>query len=144
MINSLVTALNQYHTDYNQWPSDLQNISTDQEVTSEDLYDLLRGEDQPTGDNPRRTGYMEFNSKVLRTGAAGPSNKTAVTDPTTADTFVDPWHNDYFIKVDSNYDGVLTDVPDTSANSGNTSASGSVAVWSTGGGTNQRKYITSY
>ncbi|MGF1678357.1 MAG: type II secretion system protein [Candidatus Methylacidiphilales bacterium] len=123
MVSQIKIALTSYQTEYGRWPSMLAG-ATDQQIESDNapFYELLIGRNDTTdNNNPRRIVFMEFNSKALRADA---TSKTPPADLSTANRFVDPWNQAYFIRVDSNYDNVIT-VPGGDINA-------SIAVWSTG------------
>lgn len=119
MVSQLKIALTSYQTEYGVWPSALQGTS-DQEIDGGDIYDILIGNDNSNNDNPRRIVFMEFNSKSLRDASGN-----RVEDPSDATTFVDPWEEEYKIKVDSDYSNRVEGVEGSDIN-------GSIAVWSTG------------
>jgi len=118
MVNQLKIAMTSYQTEYGVWPG---SVTSETAFDADDLYDLLIGEDDPAGDNPRQIVFMEFNSKSLRASA---SDTGPPADPASATLFVDPWNNSYQMALDTNYDNELT-VPSGSIRS-------SVAVWSAG------------
>jgi prepilin-type N-terminal cleavage/methylation domain-containing protein len=122
MVNQLKIALTSYQTEYGVWPTNATEVAFD----AGDLFNLLKGQDDPVGDNPRRIVFMEFNSKALRDGTAGPSNKTPAVDPGTATTFVDPWHQEYQISIDEDYDNSIT------GPTGAGTINSSIIIWSLG------------
>jgi len=122
MVNQLKIALTSYQTEYGVWPSAFG--TTDTTIDGGDIYTLLIGENTDD-ENPRQIVFMEFNSKALRSGTASYSNTTPPANPSDADTFVDPWHQEYKIRVDSNYDNMVEGGPDGDVNA-------SILIWSTG------------
>lgn len=137
MVNQLKIALTSYRTEYGVWPSVFGTEDTT--VNGGAIYALLIGQNVPDGANPRRTVFMEFNSKILRvSGGTSPPD-----DLSTATTFVDPWNQEYQIRVDSDYDNVVSGGPDGDINA-------SILVWSTGKrsgstpNTNVSKFIKSW
>lgn len=124
MVNQLKIAMTSYQTEYGVWP----NITGVNETGFDAglLFDLLQGE-AGVAENPRRIVFMEFNSKSLRVAPASSSNKVPA-DPATADTFVDPWHQEYQMALDTNYDNEIAD-----PSSGSTGAiNASILIWSLG------------
>lgn len=120
MVNQLKIAMTSYQTEYGVWPSS----ATESAFDAGTLFTLLNGND--TTDNPRKIVFMEFNTKSLRTGAAGPTNKLPADPPSSATTFVDPWHNEYQMAVDTDYDNEITGPGSVGV------VNSSVIIWSTG------------
>lgn len=138
MVNQLRTALTQYETEYGIWPTSLRG-SSDQTASSQDLYNTLiaraQGINADHADNPRRIVFMEFNTKILRSGSPSATNRTPPSNPSTATFFVDPWSQLYYFRADSNYDNTIN-LP--SAFSGSVTAS--LIIWSPGP---QKNYVSS-
>jgi len=155
MVNQLRTALVQYETEYGVWPSALAGTGSppaDADATSEDLYDTLIARDAGLNaehaDNTRRIVFMEFNTKILRSGSPGQGNRTAPANPSSATFFVDPWSQLYYFRADSNYDNSIS-LPSPFTGS----LSSSLIIWSPGpqknyssdgGGTEINKFVTSW
>jgi prepilin-type N-terminal cleavage/methylation domain-containing protein len=156
MVNQLRTALVQYETEYGVWPKALRstgNSSEDKEADSVDLYNTLIARDKGLNanheDNPRRIVFMEFNTKILRSGSPSKTNRTPPSNPSQAEFFVDPWNQLYYFKADSNYDNSiqLPQPPFTGV------LASSLIIWSPGpqkdyssdgGGNDINKFITSW
>ncbi|MDX6766996.1 MAG: type II secretion system protein [Candidatus Methylacidiphilales bacterium] len=141
MVNQLRTAMVSYQTEYGTWPGLF--TGTDASTNSGDtaLYNILIGSTSATASdqNPRRIVFMEFNTKVLRSNISS-SNKTPDASGT---KFVDPWHQAYWIQVDSDYNNQIA----VGDNQGTINAS--VAIWSRGpqksyDGTDKTKYVTTW
>jgi prepilin-type N-terminal cleavage/methylation domain-containing protein len=153
MVNQLRTALVQYETEYGVWPKALRstgNSPQDEQATSVDLYNTLIARDKGLNvnheDNPRRIVFMEFNSKILRSGSPSETNRTPPANPSQADFFVDPWSQVYYFKADSNYDNSIA-LPNPPFSSGTVNSS--LIIWSHGpqktyGGNEINKFITSW
>jgi prepilin-type N-terminal cleavage/methylation domain-containing protein len=155
MVNQLRTALVQYETEYGVWPEALRGTGSppsDAEATSEDLYDTLIARDGGLNaghvDNTRRIVFMEFNTKILRSGSPGASNRTPPPNPSQAEFFVDPWSQLYYFKADSNYDNSIA-LPSPFTGT----LASSLIIWSPGpqktyssdgGGTEINKFVTSW
>lgn len=131
MVNQLRTAMTAYDTEYGRWPA----IWTSEAVidsSNTKLFQILTGAAaaNAAGENPRRIVFMEFNTKVLRSGSLGATNTRGVAN---GDKFVDPWHQPYRFLVDYDYNNQIT-VPDLSSNNVITTT---IAIWSLG---NQKNY----
>lgn len=116
-VATLVHALKQYYTDYQQWPTNLAPGFDDKGLNNEtsgyieagsNLISMLGGQDI-RGNNPRLAVFMQLPPQALN--AAG--------------EFVDPWGSPYRYMCDYNANGVLelsfTNMPETT-----------VAAWSRG------------
>jgi prepilin-type N-terminal cleavage/methylation domain-containing protein len=142
MVNQLRTALTAYETEYGRWPSVWTSESA-VESSNTELFGILTGSASTVaaGQNPRRIAFMEFSTKVLRSGSISSTNTRGAAN---GDKFVDPWSQAYQLQVDFDYDNKIAvgdsqgDIPTT------------IAIWSRG---NQRtynatsdksKYITSW
>lgn len=140
MINQLKIAMTSYQTEYGVWPSPATEDASGFNAGA--LFKMLQGNDEPAGDNPRQIVFMEFSKKVMREGPASYTNKTPPADPSDATTFVDPWHQEYKMTVDADYNNQL-DVPGGTINA-------SIAIWSTGkpsgstANTDESKFIKSW
>jgi len=116
-IRSLELALNKYYTEYRRWPGGSDwgvyfggNSPEDTAIpVSLDIARMLQGDDFPSGQNPRRLKFIEFQS--LDDTAADPANA----DP------VNPWKKPgetptadhyYYFKVDENFDNTINGTGD--------------------------------
>jgi len=122
MISQLKLAMTSYQTEYGVWPSGATEATAGFDAGT--MFNILQGKDLPAGENPRQILFMEFNTKALRTGTAAYTNKTPPADPSTAKTFVDPWHQEYKIIVDADYNNQIA-APGGTVNA-------SIVIWSTG------------
>jgi len=129
MINQLKIALKSYQTEYGVWPSMFTGADAVIDSSDPELYLILTGSDTSNNDNPRQISFMDFNTKVLRSGAPSTSNKTPPTPLDSANAFADPWNSVYYIQVDSDYNNRV--VVDATNGSGDTINS-SIAIWSNG------------
>jgi prepilin-type N-terminal cleavage/methylation domain-containing protein len=120
MVNQLRTGLTSYQTEYGTWPA---SVTSEAVTDADELYETLIGLDSPTGNNPRRIVFMEFNAKSLRVSA---SDKTPPADPSSATLFVDPWNNRYKMVIDTDYDNRITGLP------AGATINAATAIWSTG------------
>jgi prepilin-type N-terminal cleavage/methylation domain-containing protein len=112
-IGQLKIALSAYYTEYSTWPA--SNAGSDI-LSPEDAYLILSGKDgsSETTKNTREIKFMEFQKKDLDR-------------PTSATKFLDPWKQDYEIRIDSDYDNVITNLPGETDD-----ISTGLAIWSTG------------
>lgn len=117
-IGALHQALMQYYTLYSRFPrhhdygsggtNPPERLAAGLSVNRA-LVVMLRGEDEPAGQNPRRVGFMEFPPRAIN-----------------ASGFIDPWDRTYRYMCDFNYDNRVEIGAYT------TLVGRSVAVWSTG------------
>jgi len=110
-VAQLKTAFTAYYGDYNRFP-DLQDSSTtnvpgvsgDVVICDNDVIRILRGREDPTGENPKKISYMDFHQNTS--------------------AFNDPWGNPYRITLDTDYDSNV-EIPSGEVRQ-------SVAAWSAG------------
>jgi len=101
---NLETAFKAYLDHYRVWPSVIawpaENNGDGIEI-KDDLFQMLRGDDQPPGANPGHMPFYEFESTNITAGAIDPWSDP---DPAAQST----WQR-YRVRVDLNYDNQIQD-----------------------------------
>lgn len=128
---NMVNGFTQYLAEYQRWP-----LAVGSQVEPTQAYAMLSGaEASPL--NARQIVFVEFPVKYLDNP-----------NPKLATKVLDPWKNDFQIRIDDNLDGVITDLPDVRNVSGYVSINATAAVWSLGPKglkeTNQRNFIVTW
>jgi len=143
-MGGLKTAMVNYQTEYNTYPA---FMPTDGKLSTEahwqTFYTVFAKPDAlPANDpdNTRRIPFMTVQSKYLYDSDAA---ATASSNPTTATLFKDPWGYKYLMWVDTDYDNVLTALPNIKAGTGTQDIPGAAEVYCYGNseGTSDKKSV---
>jgi prepilin-type N-terminal cleavage/methylation domain-containing protein len=129
----IATAITAYMGEYGKLPTGSGSGNLNGDNT---LVNILSGQDETA--NPRKITFLEVpNAKNGANGAEGSGGAFS-------SGYKDPWKNVYEVRVDDDYDEVITDTPDGSQ------VRKSVIVWSKGNPAktkdfnNPKKYIKSW
>ncbi|NJL18940.1 MAG: type II secretion system protein [Bdellovibrionaceae bacterium] len=122
MVQQLRVAMNAYYTEYGRWP----RLSERDVWLGREVYPLLIGRNEPASENPnpREIRFIEIQSKVLRNSD---DLRKPVISASEADTFVDPWNQEYFLSLDLDYNNEI-DLPQPFIGEANAP----VIIWSIG------------
>lgn len=134
-LTQIVTAVNAYYTEYGKYPLvNADSIYGRSGAPSDTLFDELRGLSSAT-QNPRQ---IVFISPADSKDASNPRAGIVTQDVTVNGVaikkgeFVDPWGNSYNIKIDGDYDNVVTNPYGGSGGAGSDSIRQGVIAWSFG------------
>ncbi len=134
LAQSVKNGFMSYLAEYRRWP-----IGINSEVDSTTAYAMLSGAvpSATANLNTRNIAFIEFPNKFL-------NNR----NPSLATTFTDPWKNPFQIRIDHDYDELISDLPDTRNKTGTININATAAIWSKGpkgdNETDQRNYISTW
>lgn len=146
---SIATAINQYNAEYMVYPDavtgvtafgDDKGLAADNTAGWVAMCSTLNGNKNlytaddvtPVTANTRNIPYLSVNRRDLHTTGY-------IKDPLNS-----AGNTSFELRMDCNYDNILTDIPNLTSAGGDSKISNPVAVWSTANGTNQKDWVGSY
>jgi prepilin-type N-terminal cleavage/methylation domain-containing protein len=133
-LTNIANAVKAYYTEYGKYPcgshtgQDAQDYLTANDNDRKTLFDTLRVPfpSTPPSLNPRAIAFLEV--PAAKNDVAGQRKGGVGSDG----VFYDPWGSPYWVKMDNNYNGLLTNLYNQNTGAGFGSLNTGVIAWSCG------------